>query len=238
MPRPVIGVCAAIDRARWGPWDELVAFLPRTYTDTVRDSGGAALLLPPDDEAVEVPGELLDHVDVLVLAGGSDVDPASYGAERHPRTGPTWPERDRFELALAREALRRRLPLLGICRGMQVLNVTRGGTLVQHLRDVPGGHRHLAEPGTWAEHEVRLEPGSLAARAAGSEQISVKTHHHQGVDELGEGLVATGWSDPDEVVEAIELPGPELALGVLWHPEQDPSDRVIRSFVSAAAGRD
>jgi putative glutamine amidotransferase len=172
----------------------------------------------------------------LVLAGGSDLDPASYGAERDPRTGHSWPERDRFELALVREALERRLPLLGLCRGMQVLNVARGGTLVQHLPDVLGDDRHLAAPGTWAEHEVRLEPGSLAERAAGAERISVQTHHHQGIAELGEGLVATGWSEPEGVVEAIELPGHEFALGVLWHPEQgDPA--VIGALVEAARGR-
>jgi putative glutamine amidotransferase len=236
MPRPVIGVCAAIEEVRYGPWEEVVLFLPRTYTDAVREAGGAALLLPPDPEAAEAPGELLDRVDALVLAGGSDLEPTWYGTHRHPRTGRSWPERDRFELALAREALGRALPLLGICRGMQVLNVARGGTLVQHLPDVLEDDRHLAAPGTWAEHTVRLRAGSLAARAAGAEHVSVKTHHHQGVAKLGEELVASGWSDRDDLVEAIELPGRDFALGVLWHPERDPADPVIPSFVSRVAG--
>jgi putative glutamine amidotransferase len=236
MPRPVIGVCAAIERIRYGPWDEVGVFLPRSYTDSVRDAGGAAVLLPPDLEAAEVPAELLDRIDGLALAGGSDVDPACYSAEPHPKMGRSWPERDRFELALAREALQRGMPLLGICRGMQVLNVARGGTLVQHLPDVLGDEHHLATPGIWAEHTVRLQEGSLAARAAGAEHVSVKTHHHQGVDELGEGLVATGWSEADELIEAIELPDRGFVLGVLWHPERDPADPVIPSFVARVAG--
>ena len=236
MPRPVIGVCAAIEQARYGPWDELVVFLPRAYTDAVRSAGGAAVLLPPDPEAAEAPRELLDRVDALVLAGGSDVDPGCYGADPHPRTVRTRPERDRFEFALAREALARGLPLLGICRGMQVLNVARGGTLVQHLPEELGDDRHLTAPGIWAEHGVRLQPDSLAARAARAEHVTVTTHHHQGIGELGEGLVATGWSEEDEIVEAIELPSAGFALGVLWHPEQDATERVIPSLVSSVAG--
>lgn len=236
MPRPVIGVCAAIEQARYGPWDEVVVFLPQSYTDAVRGAGGAAVLLPPDPAAAEAPGELLDRLDALVLAGGSDVDPGCYEADPHPRTARTRAERDRFEFALARETLERGLPLLGICRGMQVLNVARGGTLVQHLPDVLGNDRHLTAPGVWAEHGVRLQPDSLAARAAGAEHVSVATHHHQGLGELGEGLVATGWSEQDDIVEAIELPGADFALGVLWHPEQgDPA--VIGALVAGARGR-
>ena len=232
MPRPVIGVCAAIDQVRYGPWDEVAVFLPRSYTDTVQGAGGVALLLPPDAEVAEEPGVLLERLDALILTGGSDVDPGLYGAEQHSRTARTWPERDRFELAVARAALERDLPLLGICRGMQVMNVALGGTLTQHLPEGLGDDRHLTVPGTWAEHEVRLEPGSLAARAAGAERITVKTHHHQGVSQLGADLVATGWSDADDLVEAIELPGRGFVLGVLWHPEEDPADRIITSFVS------
>ena len=235
MPRPVIGVCAAIEQARYGPWDEVVVFLPQSYTDAVRSAGGVAVLLAPDP-AAEAPGELLDRLDALVLAGGSDVDPGCYEADPHPRTARTRPERDRFEFALARETLERGLPLLGICRGMQVLNVARGGTLVQHLPDVLGDDRHLTAPGVWAEHGVRLQRDSLAARAAGAEHVSVATHHHQGVGELGDGLVATGWSEQDEIIEAIEFPRADFALGVLWHPEQgDPA--VIGALVAAARGR-
>jgi len=236
MPRRVIGLCAAIEQARYGPWDKVAVFLPRSYTDAVQGAGGAAVLLPPDPKTAEAPAELLDRLDALVLAGGSDVDPGAYGAERHLKTARTWPERDRFELALAREALERDLPLLGICRGMQVLNVARGGTLVQHLPEELGDERHLALPGTWAEHEVRLGPGSLAARAAGAERLTAKTHHHQGVAELGDGVVATGWSEGDEVVEAVELPDRGFALGVLWHPEEVEGDRVIGALVKAARG--
>ena len=146
----------------------------------------------------------------------------------------TNPDRDRFEIALARAALERGIPLLGVCRGMQILNVVCGGTLDQHLPDRLGHERHRPVPGSWAEHEVRIEPGSLAASAAGTDRLTVKSHHHQGVDQVAESLAATAWAADDDSVEAIESPDSDFVLGVLWHPEEDPEDRVIRSLVSRA----
>ena len=233
-----IGICAAVDEVRRGPWDEVVTMVQRTYPAAVQRAGGLALTLPPDEAVADRPDSVLDRVDGLLLAGGADVDPGSYGARRHPETGRTWPERDRFEIALARRALERRQPILGVCRGMEIINVALGGTLVQHLPDQLGTEEHRPVPGSFGDHEVRLEPGSLAARAAGadgSDRVTVKSHHHQGVDELGEGLVATGWCVDDGVVEAVELPGEAYALGVLWHPEEDGQSRVIASLVEAAA---
>jgi putative glutamine amidotransferase len=229
-----IGICAALERARWGPWEDTVTMLPRSYAAAVQGAGGMALLLAPDEAAVEAPDPLLDRVEALILAGGSDLDPAAYGAAAHPKTSAAGPERDRFELALARRALEREMPVLGVCRGMQVLNVARGGTLVQHLPDLLGGDRHRHTLGAFADHEVRLEPGSLAATAAMAERIAVKSHHHQGIDELGEGFVASGWSVGDDLVEAMELPGHPFALGVLWHPEEDVRGRVVGALVGAA----
>ncbi len=229
-----IGICSAVERVRWGAWEETVTMAPRSYATAVQAAGAIALLLPPDDAAAEAPDELLDRIDGLMLAGGSDVDPASYGALPHPETKGTWPERDRFELGLVHRALERDMPVLGICRGMQMLNVAAGGTLEQHLPDVVGHTDHRHTPGTYGDHEVRLEPGSLAARAVEAERVAVKSHHHQGPAELGDGVTPTGWAVPDEVVEAIELDGPAFALGVLWHPEEDMKSRVIRSLVGAA----
>ena len=235
MTRPAVGICAAIDRVVRGPWDEVVVFTQRTYVEAVQRAGGLALVLPPDEGTDADPEPWLERLDALLLAGGADVDPSSYGAEATAETIDTWPERDRFELALARAALGRRMPVLGICRGMEMLNVARGGTLVQHLPDQVGHERHRARLGSFGEHEARLEPGSLAAGAAGSETLTVKSHHHQGIDRLGEGLVATGWSVPDDVVEAIEITASDAyALGVLWHPEEDGESRVIESLVEAA----
>ncbi|MEK6326152.1 MAG: gamma-glutamyl-gamma-aminobutyrate hydrolase family protein [Actinomycetota bacterium] len=234
MNRPVVGICAALERVRWGPWDDTVTMLPRSYATAVQASSGLALVLPPDEAATEAPDPLLGLLDALILAGGSDLDPATYGANRHAETSDAWPERDRFELALARRALERGMPLLGVCRGMQVLNVARGGTLVQHLPDLLEGDHHRHTPGAFADHEVRLEPGSLAATAAAATQITVKSHHHQGVAELGEGFVASGWSVGDDLVEAIEHPGHPFALGVLWHPEEDLRSRVVGALVGAA----
>jgi putative glutamine amidotransferase len=233
VTRPVIGICTAVERAAWGAWEAVCNLSPRSYTLTVQAAGAMALLLPPDDAAAEQPGELLDLIDGLMLAGGSDIDPAGYGARPHPETRGTWPERDRFELALAHAALERDMPVLGICRGMQMLNVSCGGTLMQHLPEVET-HRHM--PGAYSDHDVRLEPGSLAARAVGAERISVKSHHHQGLDELGEGIEAVGWSEPDGLIEAIELPHRRCALGVLWHPEEDERSNVIGALVGAARG--
>jgi putative glutamine amidotransferase len=234
VSRPIIGICTAVERVRWGPWDDFVAMTPRSYVSAVQAAGGLAVLLPPDDAAAEDPDQLLDRLDALVLAGGNDVDPASYGAPPHPEVGATAPERDRFELALAHCALERELPLLAICRGMQMLNVARGGTLVQHVPDVVGHAEHRHTPGQFADHEVELEAGSLAAAAAGAERLAVKSHHHQGVDELGEGLEITAWSARDRLPEAIEDPDRPFVLGVLWHPEEDESSRLIAALVDEA----
>jgi putative glutamine amidotransferase len=230
--RPVIGICAAIESAQWAAWEVLVNLSPRTYSLAVQRAGGLALILPPDDVAAESPDELLDMLDALILAGGSDIDPASYGARPHPETRGTRPERDRFELALGTRALERDMPVLGICRGMEMLNVIQGGTLNQHL----GLELHRHTPGVFTDHRVELEPGSLAARVVGAELTEVKSAHHQGVEELGEGVVVTGHAD-DGVVEAIELPDRSFAVGVLWHPEEDERSRVIGSLVEEARSR-
>jgi putative glutamine amidotransferase len=235
--RPAIGVCAGEERARFGVWDEPANVVPRSYARAVQRAGGLALMLPPDPLAADDPAELLERVDGLVLTGGCDVDPSTYGAEPHPETGPTVPGRDRFEIALARAALEGDLPLLGICRGMQILNLVLGGGITQHLPDVVGHDRHRHTPGAFADHAVRLEPGSLAARAVGRERESVKSHHHQALDRLGEGLVASGWSVDDGIVEAVELPDRRFALGVLWHPEEDEASRVLHGLVDAARSR-
>jgi putative glutamine amidotransferase len=232
LPRPVIGICAAIESAAWTVWRELEANVSqRTYSDGVAQAGGLPLLLPADDASADAPDELLDLLDALVLSGGSDIDPATYGAEPVPETVGYRPERDRFELSLARGALERNLPLVGICRGMQLLNVACGGTLDQQVADAD---LHLHTPGQFADHAVRLEPGSLAARAVGAKRVSVRSHHHQGIGRLGDGLVASGWAEPGETVEAIELPDRGWALGVLWHTEEDRMSPVLAALTEAA----
>jgi putative glutamine amidotransferase len=229
--RPLIGICTYLDEIRWGVWEDRAAMVPSGYVAAVQRAGGIAVLLPPDEAALTEPDPLLDPLDGLILAGGVDVGPANYGADPHPATDPANELRDAFELALA---LEREIPLLGICRGMQVMNVAAGGTLHQHLPDVVGHNDHRVVPGTFNEHEVRLEGGSLAARAAGEEQHVTKSHHHQGVDALGEGFVVTGWSAIDELPEAIEDPGRRFALGVQWHPEADETSRLIAALVEDA----
>ena len=236
MSRPVIGVCMPLERARWSVWELESFLLPRNYVDAVHRAGGMALLLPPDPHQVVEPDEALDHLDGLMLAGGADIDPSTYGAERHAETIGTVPERDAFEIALTRRALERDLPFLGICRGMQLMNVARGGTLHQHLPERFGHHEHRRVKGTFdgADHDVRLQAGSLAARAAGEERHATKSHHHQGVDRIGEGFRVTGWAEMDELPEAIELDGNRFALGVQWHPEADEASRLIATLVAEA----
>ena len=232
--RPLIGVCAANDRVQWRGWNEEATLLPRAYARAIQRAGAVALVLPPDDAAAEDPDELLDLLDGLVLSGGVDIDPGAYGARPHELTVDSDPARDRFELALAWRALERDLPVLGVCRGMELLNVATGGTLVQDLGEAHGEDRHRGAPNVYARHEVRLAPGSLAPRAAGAERHAVMSYHHQGPEELGEGVVASGWSLPDELVEAIEVPDRRFALGVLWHPEEDEASRVIGALVAEA----
>ena len=218
----MIGICAAVERAKWSSWDDEAVLLPRSYSDRVQRAGGLALLLPPDPESTRDPDPLLDLLDGLILAGGVDIGEL--------------PERDDFEMALALRAIERDLPLLGICRGMQVMNVARGGTLIPHLPDAVGHEDHRRTPGSFvnSDHDVRLAPGSLAVAIASEELHATKSHHHQGVDELGEGLQVTGWATIDELPEAIEVPGCGFAIGVQWHPEADDHSPFIAALVDQA----
>jgi putative glutamine amidotransferase len=241
MARPVIGICTARERARWSVWDQQAALLPSNYIEAVQAAGGLALLLPPDPQLVERPAEVLDLLDGLMLAGGADIDPASYGAAPHPETVDTVPARDAFEIALVREAIARDLPVLGICRGMQLINVALGGTLLQHLPERFGHHEHRRVVGSFdgADHDVLLREGSLAARAARESRHSTKSHHHQGIDRLGVGLAISGVSTLDELPEAIEWDEDpstrRFVLGVQWHPEADTRSPIVGALVAAAA---
>ncbi len=235
--RPVIGICTALARANWGAWHEReAALLAYSYITAIHRAGGLAVMIPPDRHLADAPDEMLDLLDGLILAGGNDIDPALYGADAHPETRHTMPERDRSELALARRAIERDMPVLGLCRGMQLINVAFGGTLRQHLPDDLGHEEHRRTLGSFedADHDVRLTPGSLAAHAAGEEIHATKSHHHQGVAEIGEGLEVTGISTLDDLPEAIEAPACRFVLGVQWHPEADERSRVLAALVERA----
>jgi putative glutamine amidotransferase len=231
--RPTVGITAATEKVSYGPWEEVPAVMsPVRYVRAVQRAGGRAVLLPPDPEDARDPGGVLGLIDALLLTGGAgDLDPTLYGQERHPKTGPVHEERDAYELTLARAVLEHEVPTLGVCRGMQVLNLAYGGTIEQHVPDAVGHEEHRHTPGTFADHEVRLEPGSLAARTVGTELTAVKSHHHQGIREVGDGLRVTGWSTMDDIVEALEDPGRKFVLGVLWHPEEDERSKLIEAFV-------
>ena len=226
MRRPLIGITTYVEPASWGHWRLEAALVPYDYVRAVERAGGRAVLVPPDPEGTE---EILDALDGIVFSGGNDLEPGSYGAEAHPSTNGTNPERDRGELALLEEALARDLPVLAICRGFEVLNVARGGDLVQHLPEVVGHEEHRAVVGEFSEHEVRVDPGSQVGEVAGP----VKSHHHQGIGRIGDGLRAVAWAE-DGTVEAIEDPGKPFVVGVLWHPEAGEDQRLFERLVEAA----
>ena len=188
------------------------------------------MLVPPGDEGVD---ETLDALDGLVLSGGNDVDPASYGAEAHAETGGLRPERDRAELALLEGALARDMPVLAVCRGSQLLNVARGGDLVQHLPEVVGDEKHRETPGVFSSHGVRVDPESTLGTLLG-DRAPVKSHHHQGFGRVGSDLRESAWAD-DGTLEAVEDPSKRFALGVLWHPEEDEDGALFRRLVEEAA---
>jgi putative glutamine amidotransferase len=229
-------MCTALEQARWSVWDQPAMLLPRNYLDAVQRAGGLALMLPVDPLLSENPGEALEKIDGLILAGGADIDPSYYGEPAHAHTVGTVPERDAFEIALVRGAIERDLPVLGICRGMQLINVALGGTLHQHLPELLEHSEHRRVLGSFegAAHDVNLCAGSLAARVIGERTHTSKSHHHQGVDRLGEGLVVSGISAIDSLTEAIELPGRRFVLGVQWHPEADRESPVIAGLVASA----
>ena len=226
--RPLIGVSTYLEAGtRWGLWELEAALLPAGYPRLVQRAGGLAAMLPPD--APEHAAATVARLDGLVVAGGPDVEPVHYGAVPDPRTGPPARARDTWELALIEAALSAGVPLLGICRGMQLLNVALGGTLVQHI----DGHAEV--PGVFGRHPVKPVPGTVYGDLA-PEETSVPTYHHQAVDRLGEGLLASAYA-PDGTVEAVELPGPPWVLGVQWHPEMGTDLRVMRGLVAASSAR-
>jgi putative glutamine amidotransferase len=230
---PVIGVTTYVERTRFGPWDLDSAVLPKTYPDAVARAGGIPVLLPPVSAGRT---ELVGRLDGLLLSGGADVDPTRYDQPAHPETVGLRPDRDDFEFDLLGAALAADLPILAVCRGMQVLNSALGGTLRQHLPDKVGHHGHRPELGVFGECRVRLHPGSRTEDILGAE-VKVHCHHHQALDTTAEGLTVVGTAD-DGTIEAVELAGRTFVLGVQWHPEQDTGDdRLVAALITAARAR-
>lgn len=232
---PMIGLTTYLDQAQTGIWDVRASFLPAIYFQGITLAGGIAVLLPPQPVDAQVVSRVLDGLDGLVITGGKDVDPASYGQQPHPATDEPGPDRDAWEFALLGEALQRKLPVLGICRGAQVLNVALGGTLHQHLPDVIGHSGHRAGNAVFTTLAVRTVPGTRLAALIG-DSANIKCYHHQAIAELGEHLVVSAF-DADGVVEAIELPGDGFVVAVQWHPEEFLDDlRLFAAIVEAARG--
>ncbi|GII61706.1 gamma-glutamyl-gamma-aminobutyrate hydrolase [Sphaerisporangium krabiense] len=230
MTRPVIGITCYVERASFTVWDTPAALLPYDYVDRVARAGGQPVLLPPAGD----PAPLVERLDGIVVAGGGDVDPSRYGEEPHGRTSHVREFRDAAEFALVAAALKAGLPFLGVCRGMQVLNVHLGGTLHQHLPDLVGHDGHAPAPGRYGHLPVRPEAGSGLAGVLGADPVQTAHYHHQAVARLGAGLVVAATSE-DGAVEAVELPDRPFALAVQWHPETGEDIRLFRALVSAAA---
>jgi len=226
---PLIGITTYVEPAQWGAWELPSALIPYMYVEAIERAGGRALLVPPSTEGLE---ETLDALDGLLFSGGSDLDPGTYEQEPHPETTGTRPERDRGELALLTAALERDMPVLAVCRGSQVLNVARGGDLVQHLPEVVGDEKHKQTPGVFADHEVDVKAGTRLGSLLG-ERAPVKSHHHQGFGKVGDGLVESAWAD-DGTLEAVEDPAKRFAVGVLWHPEDGEDVALFRALVDEA----
>jgi putative glutamine amidotransferase len=224
--KPLIGITTYVEPTSWGAWHAEAALVPYDYVRAVERAGGRAILVPPDEDGVD---ELLDAVDGLIFSGGNDLDPSGYGADAHPATNGTNPPRDRGELALLEAALDRDLPVLAICRGVEVLNVVRGGDLVQHLPEVVGHEEHREVVGEFSEHRVRVDPSSRLGDVRGA----VKSHHHQGLGRIGDGLREVAWAE-DGIVEALEDPEKPFVVGVLWHPEAGEDQRLFEQLVEAA----
>jgi putative glutamine amidotransferase len=229
VARPVVGITTYVEEASWGHWTLDAALIPYDYVRAVEHAGARALLVPPSAEGVE---ETLDALDGLVFSGGSDLDPDSYGADAHAETTGTRPERDRGELALLEAALERDMPVLAVCRGFQVLNVARGGDLVQHLPEVVGSEQHREVRGTFSDHGVKIDDGSLLGTVLGT-TAPVKSHHHQGVGRIGDGLREVAWAD-DGTIEGLEDPERRFAVGVLWHPEAGEDRKLFEALVAEA----
>jgi putative glutamine amidotransferase len=232
---PLIGVTAYDEKAAWGLWDKQAALVPAEYVRALTSAGATVVILPAQPRQDEGALDTLVHrLDGLVFTGGPDVDPARYGAEPHPRTQPPRYERDDRELALLAAAERSGLPVLAICRGMQLLNVARGGTILQHLPDVVGHEEHNPTPGAFSNHRVRIEGSSLLHKVLGWEKRSVPAHHHQGLDRLGAGLSAVAWAD-DGLIEAVEDQTRSFLIGVQWHAEADDDPALFLALVEAAS---
>jgi putative glutamine amidotransferase len=232
VARPVVGITTYVTPAKWSYWDVEAALVPADYVRAVERAGGRPLLVPPSEEGLD---ETLDAVDGLIFSGGSDLDPDLYGQGPHEETFGVRADRDRAELALLSGALERDLPVLAICRGSQVLNVARGGDLLQHLPDVVGDEKHKHTPGTFADHDVTLEQGTRLESLLGG-RAAVKSHHHQGFARIGDGLRVAAHAE-DGTVEALEAPDQRFAIGVLWHPEAGEDVKLFEALVEAAARR-
>ncbi|MEO8107544.1 MAG: gamma-glutamyl-gamma-aminobutyrate hydrolase family protein [Actinomycetes bacterium] len=228
MTRPVIGISAYREQARWGVWDQPAVLIPAMYVDQVAAAGGLPVVVPPSSCSDP---KILDRVDGLILAGGADLNPKLYDQAPHPETVGWRPDRDSGELEILQGALDRDLPLMGVCRGLQIMTVHAGGRLEQHLPDVVGHERHRPEPGVFGEHEVHLVEGSQVRAALGATS-TVKSYHHQGVSDPG-SLIVSGRAD-DDTIEAVEVPGRRFAIGVLWHPEAGDDPRLFEALVRAS----
>lgn len=234
MSRPLIGLTTYREQARWGVWDSRADVLPSVYAWAVEEAGGVPVLLPPSTPSTEAAASVVARLDGLIVSGGADVSPERYGEEPHPRTIGWRDDRDEWELALLDAAEHRALPTLGVCRGMQVMAVRAGGSLVQHVPDVVDHETHSPGGAKFGETHVRVEEGSRLHRLVG-DSLDVHCHHHQAVA-AHPGFTPVAWA-ADGLVEAMEQPGDRFCLAVQWHPEMAADAGLFRALVAEARAR-
>jgi len=233
MTKPVIGITTYLEPAKWGAWELPAALIPWNYVNKLQQCGASVVLLPPDPDCHDA----IARIDGLVMVGGADVDPARYGAQPESGTDAPRESRDASELGLYLAALEKGIPVLGICRGLQIMAIAHGGSLHQHLPDVVGNTLHRDSPGTFNYHGATFTPGSLIANLVGATEIKVNSSHHQAVNSPGD-LTVTGLAS-DGTIEVCEVTSTKFVLGVQWHPEfsddEATSENIFRGFIVACS---
>jgi putative glutamine amidotransferase len=241
--RPTIGLSCYWRQATFGAWTLDAALVGQGYVEGIRLAGGRAVVLPPDPEWIENPGDAVNFIDGLLLTGGEDIDPLLWGEAAHPANGPVSPRRDAVEQALLHCALEQGKPVLGICRGMQLINVALGGSLLQHMGEIVDQRPHREDDSTYGRHPITVVPGTKVSDMCQPGTV-VHSHHHQTIGTVAPGLIASAYA-PDETIEAIELDSETFCVGVLWHPDatHDPTgapvfSRLVEEARCAAVGPD
>jgi len=233
-PKPIIGLTTYRQQGQTGVWNTEMAMIPAFYIEGITRAGGLAIMLPPQQLSGAEAKDIVSSLDGLMLCGGRDIDPSRYGQSPHAEAEQPDKLRDDLEEKLLSAAIDADLPFLGICRGAQMLNINRGGTLIQHLPDVVGDNRYQLGNAKFSPADVEVETSSILGSLVGDKVSNAALYHHQAIDELGKGLKITAKTE-DGIIEAVELADHPFGVAVQWHPEQTLDDlRIFEGLIEAA----